>query len=125
MSEVTTTPEYEAIPDTKRQYRVKVDKKHRPAQIHRDIVVVTDADEVHDSNASQFDMRYVRTEFSEAMYEIFPEAFTDNTTFNEQLAVIMEYAKKHKGEIRLLTATPSPAPTEVQVRHVPKEELPA
>lgn len=95
-AEVNTTVEYEHLKG--RKYEIKCDKKHRPAQIHRDTLVVTFADadgvsEVHGDNVGDFDLMYIRQDVRNKIEKIFgaggPDPDAPNYTFNEMLDLLL------------------------------------
>lgn len=73
-----------------RKYAVKVDKKHRPAQIHRDVVVHSYVGEVRNDNANEFDMMYVRRDLASRLRNLYEgNGHADDMTFNQMLESLL------------------------------------
>jgi hypothetical protein len=95
-----------------RKYKVECDKRHRPAQIHRDVNVTVYEDEVTDDNAGSFELRYVNTELSRDVAKQFTSNF--NMTYNDMVGVLLEVAAKHGGEIKDMLVVLGHAPNPEQ-----------
>jgi len=79
-----------------RLYEIKVDKRHRPAQIHRDVIPVVECEadgsvnEVTDENAHEYDLRYVRRDIALRTMAYFGEGNYENKTLNEMWGEILD-----------------------------------
>lgn len=110
MSIETSPPAVQRIKG--RIYKVTVNKRHRPAQIHRDVNVVTYEGEVTDDNAVGFELRYVDIELTRDVAKIIGDGFHDNMSYNNMVGVLLEVAAKHPDEIADMMSTLGYAPDE-------------
>ena len=114
MSIDTTLPSVQRIKG--RTYKVTVSKRHRPAQIHRDVNVVTSLGEVSDDNAAGFELRYMNIELTRDVAKIIGEP-CDNMSYNDMIRVLLEVAAKFPKKIEDMKVVLGYAPdAEAQLR---------
>lgn len=87
-----------------RRYEIKCDKKHRPAQIHKDTCVSTFFDddgvpEVNDDNVGDFCLYYILEDHRRELEELFAPGNPDGSelTLNAMIGYAIEWAKSVQG----------------------------
>lgn len=82
-----------------RTYKVTVNKRHRPAQIHRDVNVVSYEGEVTDDNAGDYELRYVNIQLTRDVVKVLADHPHKGMTYDDMVGVLLEVAGKHPDEI--------------------------
>jgi hypothetical protein len=81
-----------------RWYKIECDKRHRPAQIHKNVNVELHEGEVTDDNVNRFALHYVDIDLSSDVARHFEKHV--NMTYNDMIGVLLEVATKHPDEIQ-------------------------